>query len=64
MATRVRRSFRDVEREHYQQQGTGKVSELETLILAFRKIQDKEPEDFGSFFTIAGTLEPSLSQVC
>ena len=53
-ATRVRRSFRELEREHFEHQSNGKQSELEILVRAFRKIQDIDPEDFKSFFTIAG----------
>lgn len=51
---RVRRSFRELEKEHFQSQDKSKPSELEILIRAFRKIQDVDPSSFNSFFTIAG----------
>ena len=58
---RTRRSFRELENEHYQKvkdhqgsKGRSFPFELETLVLAFSKIQDPNYEDFNSFFTIAG----------
>ena len=44
-AIRTRRSFHELEREHFEQQSSGKQSELEILVHAFRKIQDLDPED-------------------
>ncbi|KAK5116332.1 hypothetical protein LTR85_009304 [Meristemomyces frigidus] len=54
---RVRRSFRDVEKDHFvaRQQGSTDRTELETLVLAWLSIQeDLDPKDPNSFFTIGG----------
>jgi hypothetical protein len=58
---RVRKSFRELEKEHYaalkaKKEGSEAASgsELETLILAFRAIFKKDVTEFNSFFTIAG----------
>ena len=53
---RVRRSFRQLEKKHWQTRiAGGKGStELESLILAFKGIQELPPTDADSFFVIAG----------
>ena len=53
---RLRRSFRDVEREHFEARkaGSKEPTELEQLILAFKGIQELPPTDPNSFFMIAG----------
>ncbi|KAK3113102.1 hypothetical protein LTR53_009919, partial [Teratosphaeriaceae sp. CCFEE 6253] len=53
---RVRKSFRDVEKAHYQtqQQGGSGPTELETLIKAFIGICALDPKALNSFFVIAG----------
>ena len=53
---RIRRSFRELEKEHYAARAAGSKSstELETLILAFKGIQGLEHTNQDSFFVIAG----------
>lgn len=54
---RVRKSFRDVEKQHYtvQQQGGKGPTELETLVRAFDGIcNNLQSTDPNSFFMIAG----------
>lgn len=53
---RTRRSFRDVEKDHYaaRKAGDSGPTELENLILAWQGIQELPPTDENSFFTIAG----------
>jgi len=54
---RVRRSFRDVEKDHYTARNNGSTdrTELEALLLAWKGIQeDADAKGPNSFFTIGG----------
>lgn len=53
---RERKSFRELEKEHYKVRKNGEKgsTELERLILAWRGIQDLPPDDPNSFFIIGG----------
>ena len=53
---RLRRSFRDLEKEHFEARNEGRTepTDLETLILAFKGVFELPPTDTNSFFMIAG----------
>ena len=63
---RVRKSFRKVEQEHddARSQGNKDPTELETLILAWKRICELPPDDPNSFFVIGGYHGEPFRGVC